>query len=197
MSNTTLSVYLNIDRIYLTATKVEDNRATLIFIESTDHHLDLENQNSEQSKLAISELEAILSQITFTPDRTTITLPAESIFITKFPAQPNFKQDQLKQLVNLELRQAYPEFSFENFNVKLAPIVAPKSGNQTMVGMMILKSDLDFINKLFAKYNLRIDNFEISQFAAYSSFMFNYPEMREKNHNDNRIPRPISRFYYS
>ena len=180
MTERTLSIYLNTDRIYLTGVRVENNRAMLDYIESTNHHLDLENIDNSESKNALSELEAILSGLEFKPDKLTVTLPAESIFITKFPAKQSFSKEQLRQLVNLELRQAYPEFSYDNFEVMIAPIYSVKSKKDYMIGMIILKSDLEFLSSFFTKFNLKISNIEISQFAAYSSFMFNYPEMRDK-----------------
>lgn len=180
MAERTLSIYLNTDRIYLVGVRVENNRAMLDYIESTDHHIDLENLQNEESKNALLALEKILSGLEFKPDKTTITLPAESIFITKFPAKSSYTKEQLRQLVNLELRQAYPKFNYDNFEVMVSPIYAPKSKKESMIGMIILKSDLEFIKSFFEKFNLKISNFEISQLAAYSSFMFNYPEMREK-----------------
>ncbi len=180
MTERTLSIYFNTDRIYLTGVRVENNRAMLDYIESTNHHIDLENLESDESKNALTELEKILSGLDFKPDKLTVTLPAESIFITKFPAKSSFSKDQLRQLVNLELRQAYPEFNYENFEVMITPIYASKTQKESMIGMIILKSDIQFLNNFFNKFNLKISNFEISQLAAYSTFMFNYPEMRDK-----------------
>lgn len=176
----TLSIFLNTDRIYLTGVRIDNNRAMLDYIESTNHHIDLENIDSDESKNGLKELESILSGLDFKPDRLTITLPAESIFITKFPAKSTYSKDQLRQLINLELRQAYPEFSYENFQVMITPLYAPKTKQESMIGMIILKSDMEFLSNYFAKFGLKINNFEISQLASYSTFMFNYPEMREK-----------------
>lgn len=180
MAEKTLSIYLNTDRCYLTGVRVENNRATLDYIESTNHHVDLENLDSDESKNALKELEVILSGLDFKPDKFTVTLPAESIFITRFPAKSTYTKDQLRQLVSLELRQSYPQFNYEDFDVMVAPIFAPKTKQESMIGMIILKSDINFLSDFFAKFNLKISNFEISQLASYSSFMFNYPEMREK-----------------
>lgn len=176
----TLSIFLNTDRIYLTGVRIDNNRAMLDYIESTNHHIDLENIDSDESKNGLKELESILSGLDFKPDRLTITLPAESIFITKFPAKSTYSKDQLRQLINLELRQAYPEFSYDNFKVMVTPLYAPKTKQESMIAMIILKSDVEFLSNYFAKFGLKINNFEISQLASYSTFMFNYPEMRDK-----------------
>ncbi|HRP01405.1 MAG TPA: hypothetical protein PLE30_02045 [Candidatus Kapabacteria bacterium] len=181
MAERTLSIYLNTDKVYLTGIAIDSNHAAIEYIESTNYQIDLENIDSHASQQAITDLESILNNMEFKANKLTITLPAESIFITRFPAKFDFSKDQLKQLVSLELRQAYPEFSFDNFDVRLVPIQAIKSQSESMIAMMILKSDLTFLSNLFAKYNLEISNYEIAPFAAYSTFMFNYPEMRDKS----------------
>lgn len=180
MTERTLSIYLNTDRIYLTGIRIHNNRAMLDYIESTNHHIDLENIDSDESKNALKELEVILSGLDFKPDRLTVTLPAESIYITKFPAKSSYSKEQLRQLIDLELRQAYPQFSYDNFEVMITPLYAPKTKQESMIGMIFLKSDIKFLSEFFNKFSLKISNFEISQLAAFSTFMFNYPEMREK-----------------
>lgn len=175
----TLSVFLNVDSIYITIINVEDNKAILEYINSTNHHLDLENTDSPESQNALKEMDVILSNLPFKLDRLTITIPAESIFISKFPGQLSFSKEQLQQLVKLELRNAYPKLNYEDFVINATTIKPELNQKESMLGMIYLKSDIEFLENWFKKYNLNIDNIEISPLAAYSSFMFNYPEMRD------------------
>ena len=180
MQTRTLSVFFNADRIYLSVVRIDNNRAYLDYIESTNHRFDLENTDSPESVNALNELEVFISDFDFKPDRLSIALPSESIFVTKFPARINFTKEQLRQLVNLEIRQAYPEFNYEDFMIKATPILSEKTKKEQMLGMIYMKSDLKFIENFFNKFDLKIDNIEISQLAAHNAFILNYPEMKGK-----------------
>jgi len=179
MNNKTLSIFLNTDRVYITGLVIEEKRAILEYIDSTNHHFDFENTNSPESKNALGEIEVILNELPFKPDRLTVTIPSESIFVTKFPIKANFTDIEYKKLIEFEIRQNLPQFNYNDFYIKIIPI--EKGNEQFALAMIYLKNDFNFLQQFFSQFDLKVSNFEISQLAAHNSFMFNYPEMREKN----------------
>jgi hypothetical protein len=174
-----LSIYFNIDRTYLAAFDVTHKGLDLVYINSTEHPIDLENPDGELTVLAAQELEIFISDIADISELN-VTLPAESILLSQIPGRLNMDTHQIKQLVGLEIRQAFPQFNFEDFAPLIVETGERMDGKQMLIAEIIPKNLLNTAQKLLACTNLKINRFEVSQLNAHSALLYNYPEQLDK-----------------
>ncbi len=174
-----LSVYFNIDRTYLAAFDVTPKGLDLVYINSTEHPIDLENPDSELSMLAAQELEIFISDV---PDvsEVNVTLPAESVLLSQIPGRLNMDEHQIKQLVGLEIRQAFPMFNFEDFSPLIVETGERMDGKQMLIAEIIPNNLIATAQSVLKGTNLKINRFEVSQFNAHSALLYNYPEQLDK-----------------
>ncbi len=176
-----LSIFFNIDRTYLTGVSIAGSTLSLDYINSTIDKIDLENINAEESQNGVAQLMNIISEMSFAPDEISVTLPAESVLVSKFPGNINMNEKSLRALVSLELRQIYPQFNFDDFSIQLIPMTSSNTRKEMMIAIIITKEDLKTIQDLLEPLGKKISKFDISQMNAHSAFIYNYPELRTKN----------------
>ncbi len=179
--DTTLSVFFNTDRIYVTLVEYQSDGLKLLYLNSTDHRFDAQSCDDDDSMMAAQELEVILSDIKNDVARITITLPSESVIVTQFPGSTGLPEQALRQLVDLEIRQVYPQFNFSDFTIELIPLVKSLEGKEKMMAVIIPNSELRACSELLAQFNLPVTSIEIAQMNAHNSFTYNYPELAGKN----------------
>jgi hypothetical protein len=178
---TEVSVYLNIDRVYVTAIELTPKGFVLNYINSTDKPIDLENLMSPVSKSAINQLGEILFQVKqFDIDGINCILPAESVHVTQFPAAKNQKKGDIHKILEVELQMIYPHFNPKDFEVRVFDLI-PDKGKQMKFASIITNDILSSCNSIFEKFDLSLKHLEISQIAAHSAFLYNYPELSKKN----------------
>lgn len=175
MANT-LSVYFNIDRTYMTLFEQKDKGLELIYVDATRELIDLENPFG--SEVGIAELKDMIAEKKELIKNINITLPAESVFVTQFPGQAGMSKDQLEKLVNLEIKQAFPQFNTEDFISNIIPMVPTKNGDPMMLACIMQKEVLNACKEIFDGF-FPIMNIEISQLNAHTAFLYNYPEKKE------------------
>jgi hypothetical protein len=172
-----LSVYFAEDRIYLVLAKPSDKGLILNWAGSTEHHVDFPNINDEPSILAAQELEAILTGLNMNEiGRVSVTLPADVALITQFPGKVDISMEHLQKMVDLEIRQAYPLFNYEDFSSSVHKLSPKNDGSQMMLAVILAKQDFENARKLMATLNKPISNIEINQINSHSAFLYNYPE---------------------
>ncbi len=116
----TVSVFYNIDRTYVTLVEMKDDGLELLYLNATDNRIDLENIESNESMLGVQELSSILYEIVDDINRVSITLPADNVFVSKVPGGDDLSVQDIKKLVNFEIRQNFPQFTFEDFSTTVA-----------------------------------------------------------------------------
>lgn len=172
----TLSVFFNIDRTYLTVIEPTTKGISLSYINSTLNYIDLENLNDEGSLKGIEELNSILKNVDFTIDKIDVTIPAESVLVTQFPGRTGMDVEELRELIALEIRQAYPQFNPNDFSSNLIPMGDRLDGQSMMLAVIIPYEIIKSIYKILGHFNIPINNIEISQLNSHNSFLYNYPE---------------------
>lgn len=175
-----ISIYFNIDRTYLTVVNNTPSGLSLDYVNSTNHRVDIENFNSEESNLGITELYKIFNEINMELSILTVTLSSETIPVTQFPGTPDLSKSDLLELAEFELKQIYPHFNFTDFSVSIVPFEPRKNGSMSYFASFMPKENHDIIEQILAPLNLPIKNIEVSQFNAHSAFLYNYPEMADK-----------------
>ncbi|MBM2813853.1 MAG: hypothetical protein HW421_615 [Ignavibacteria bacterium] len=175
-----ISLFLNVDRTYIAVLEPGPKGLSLLYLESTKNPINLELMDEDDMIVAASEISEIIPNFGLDYQTINITLPAESVMMSQIPGKTGISNEQLKQLIALEIRQSYPHFSFTDFTPRVIPFDPKKTGKHTMMAVIYSKNDLKLCNELIKPLNRQMDNIEISQFAAHTAFLYNYPEKANK-----------------
>lgn len=177
-----LSVYFNRDRTYITFVVPDKKGLKLEYINSTINPIQIDNLNTQNSINGIEELNDILKELPVDlKTRIAITLPGDLALISQFPGDPSTKVADLKKLVNLEIRQLYPQFSFEDFTSNVFPMAPKLDGKHMFIAVIIPKTDLVTCRNLLGQLRMPIDSIEISQMNVHNAYIYNYPEYADLN----------------
>lgn len=172
----TLSIFFNIDRVYLTVIEPTTKGISLSYINSTLNYIDLENLDDIGSLKGIEELHTILKGLDFPIDKIDIAIPAESVLVTQFPTRAGMNNSELQELIALEIRQTYPQYNPNEFSSNLIPMGERLDGQTMMIAVIIPYEIIKSIYKILSVYNIPINNIEISQLNSHNAFLYNYPE---------------------
>jgi len=177
----TISIFFNTDRTYITLVNKKRDGLELLYLNSTKCRIDLENPESDESVLGIKELGIFFEEIGKDFNRIAITLPAESVLVNKLPGKENMPANDLKQLVYFEVRQRFPQFSYEDFTISVTPFARGINKKPQMLCVIIPNEIFDTAAKIISPLQMPIDHVEISQLNAHSAFLYNYPELASQN----------------
>ncbi len=171
-----LTAYFNEERIYFALLEKGQKGFKAIDVNSTHHPFSFMNIEEPSNSDAKREIEEILSE--YEPseiEKISVALPTDNIFITQFPAHPDISVEELKNLVNFEIKNSYPQFSYDDFNSNVYELV-PHNSKYMMIAVIISKKDLEQCSELLSILNKPINNIEISQFNAHNAYIYNYPD---------------------
>lgn len=175
-----LSIYFNIDRVYLVILSKNDKGLNLDFVDATRNKVDLENPDDPEAQEGIKEIRDFIEKVRDKIDHISITIPAESVFVTQFPGKVGMSDQELGKLVDLEVKQAFPQFNADEFVSNLYPLEVDKQDRSMMLASIMQRDILNSLKQIFENY-LPISNIEISQINAHTAFSYNYPDSMEKN----------------
>ncbi|MGA2296494.1 MAG: hypothetical protein ABSG15_02995 [FCB group bacterium] len=178
--NLTLSIYFASDKTYLTVLEPTKKGLSLVYVNSTFNPVNLEKEDELFSQPGVIELLNLFEELPENISQLTLTLPAENVAVTQFPGMTDMSIDDMKKLVELEIRQTLPQFNFDVFLATTIPLM-PKLDEQKMILAIILsKQSFKSCNLIAEKLGLPVLNIEISQMNAHSAFLYNYPEHFDK-----------------
>lgn len=178
----TLSIFFNTDRTYLSLVEKHEDGVELHYLNSTESRIDLENSQSVDSMEGARELNILFEELNkFEFSRVTLTMPAESVLVSKIPGSSNLSADEIKKLVNFEIRQNFPQFNFTEFAVSVTPLAKNNAKIEMMLCVIVPNDVLKAATNYIKPLGRNIDFIEISQLNAHSAFMYNYPELKDKN----------------
>lgn len=171
----TLTIYLGNDRTYITAFEPSSKGLELVYINSIPQHVGTDADITEIAR----GLEAILPEIIGKNERLRLCFPNENIFVHQFPAVKSGNVDDVKQLLGLEIRQAYPQYSLENYRSIVLPLLPKLDGTEMMIAMMIDQKQLHIGYVISEIIGLPCERIVISQFSTHAALLYNYPEQIE------------------
>lgn len=176
-----VSVFFNFDRAYLAAFESTPKGLKLKYINSTTHPLEFEGNNEKSIQKASGELKEMAKDISGNISRMSITLPGDNIIVNKIPGSSDLKFNEIRSLVDHDIRQIYPQFSFKEFVSNVFPMPPDKSGREMMLAVTIPKSDLDAVSRVIKSLRPQIDHTEVAQINAHDAFLYNYPERADQS----------------
>lgn len=174
-----LSIYFNIDRAYLAILSQNEKGLNLDYIDATRNKIDLEYTDDPESQAGIKEIYDFIEKVKSKINHISITIPAESVFVTQFPGKQGMSNDQLNKLVNLEIKQAFPQYNTDEFVSNIYPLEQDKNDRSMMLASIMQRDIIDTLKELFKDY-LPVSNIEISQINAHTAFSYNYPDSMDK-----------------
>lgn len=172
---TTLSVFFGTDRTYVGMIGQGEKGVELHYVNTVPSVLKGENDYLD----VLMELEAFLPPIAAEAKRLQMCIPAENVFVHQFPAVARNNVDQLKALLQFEIKQAYPLHTFDDFSTTVYPLVPRLDGKEMMIAVMIDKKYLMACEFVLGVAAIPLDRTGISQFAAHGALLYNYPEHAE------------------
>lgn len=175
-----LSVYFASDRTYLALTEPKPKGLQLSYVNSTTRPVNF-TDDPDAINGGIEELNSVLEEIGDEDLRISVTIPSDNVLVSRFPGREKMSTGDLRQLVNLEIRQNYPQFNFEDFTSNVVPLAAKIDGTIMILAIIIAKQDLESCRKALKSISRPISKLEISQMNAHSAFLYNYPDRKDKN----------------
>lgn len=174
-----LSLFFSPERTYLASFELTQNGLKLLKIGTTSGPIDLENLEAPLNQNYLQELLNIVSDLNNNTNLLTVSIPMEYVIITQFPGRPNITTDEITSVINIEIRQNYPQFNPEEFPTYLFQL-APRKEQTYFLASIIPIKIFQSIKKISNKMNKIVQRIEISQIAAHNSLLYNYPEDKEK-----------------
>lgn len=174
-----LSVYFNIDRTYVALVETTPNGLNLTYVNSTELTIDLENIEDDNSVLGIQELE-VLIQDAGPADYLCVSLPAESILLSHIPGDLSMDEAHIRQLVGLEIRNAFPQFNYEDFMPIIVELAERMDGKKMLLAEIIPNKIIQNTRDILKCAGIPITKFDVSQFNSHNALLYNYPEQKEK-----------------
>ena len=165
-----LSVFFNIDRTYIAILSPSEKGLSLDYLNATRNQIDLENVFDPDNDPGIQELREFMLSVQNKINRVSVTIPAESVFVSQFPGQKGMTNQQLNKLVNLVIKQAYPQYNTDEFVSNIIPMEKNIKGASMMLASIMQKDIINTCRDIFKDF-LRVTNIEISPLNATTAFV--------------------------
>ncbi len=172
-----LSVYFGTDRTYIGLLGQGKKGAELLYVNSVPSTVKDENDYLD----VLMELEAFLPAIASEAKHLQMCVPAENVFVHQFPAVARANTEQIKSLLQFELKQAYPGHTLDDFTTVIYPLAQTADGRTMMVAVLIDKKYLMACEFVLGVTALPLERTSVSQFAIHSALLYNYPDCKDKS----------------
>ena len=164
-----LNIFLDSERTYLSVISNGEQKPSVVYIDSFE----------KSSISEISEkLESIVSDLEQKPDEINIILSSEDYVLTQFPHTENISGEDLKNVIDFEIKLHFGEIEPENIICLLTPLDNLASGPDYVL-MTFCRTDIveQFRNLPFAKD--KIIKCSFAAHATLNAFRYNYPDYSE------------------
>lgn len=175
-----LSVNFAAKRTYISVLQPSPKGLILRSINSVDYSLSPDSSDPITEQPGAVELRNILSEIEYEIGRVSVTLDAKLFFATQIPGNEEMNISDLKQLVQLEIRTAFPESNPDDFATTLVPPATKKDGKQSVTALICSKKILQSCKDLLAVLDKPVQFIDAAHFAGHNAFLYNYPDQAEK-----------------
>jgi len=84
-------------------------------------------------------------------------------------------------LIGIELKRTFPSLDISHFQIQVFQLRENKTKVNKQIAIVYQNNDLRVFEQYFSKYEKEINFPYVSQVAAANCFMYNYPELKDKN----------------
>ncbi len=172
-----VSIYFNLYKTFLTVVERTEDKFILHYLNSTTANIDLKDISSSQSLESITEIFSMLSEYFDKIKFLNIVLSPEYVHNTIFPGDINTISNDVYELLNLEIENAFEDKKIDDFKINLTGIFSPTTmTNEMLLVNLLPKTIEDSINQMFIDYGLLVNEIYFNNSALVNTFLFNYPE---------------------
>ncbi|MEJ5286535.1 MAG: hypothetical protein CH6_2055 [Candidatus Kapaibacterium sp.] len=170
----TLSIGFSPERIYLALLEKTQIGLKLNNLATTSSTLDIENLDNPINNDCLEEFFEIVKGFQ-NANSITVSIPMEYVILTQFPGRPNITNDEIMSVINMEIRQNYPQFNPEEFPTFLFELV-PRKNHSYFLAAIIPKIIFQNLKTISNRLNKIVERIEINQISSHNAFLYNYPE---------------------
>lgn len=179
-SKTSLSILFSEDRTYISAVTNNQDSKELVFIDSsTEPILELDELNQVNNQ-ARNEILSILSEMDFEPDELYVSLLPDFFVTTNIPFKGNITGEELKDLIELEVKYNFTDENIFNLNCVLSPVFNERSKSEYIKLTLYPKSHEESIAEFLSKFNCK-PIIKDSRDNIQNTFAYSYPDFLTKN----------------
>ena len=175
-----LSLFIDVYRTYVTVTQCNNDTKGLLYINSTEYPLTTSTLANNLNTQGIEELQTLIRQLNYSIDEINVSLPNNHFVTTQIPYKDKMIGDELKELIELEIKYHYENTNIFNLNCILTPFFDNNKSPDYIFLTLFEKRINEILNDLFVG-NKKVNKILTSQFAALNSFIYNYPETSNDN----------------
>lgn len=176
-----LSIFFNTDRTYIAKVANHPNGLILEYLNATNLPIDLDSLHTDEQIEAFTEIDKIIEQAGTDFDNMSIVFPADSLLISQMPSKKGITREEIMSLISIELKRTFPSLNITNFQIQIFQLGDNKSKVNKQIAVVYQNNDLSVFEQYFQKYEKEINFPYVSQIAAANCFMYNYPELKDKN----------------
>ena len=149
----------------------------LHYLNSLENTIDLNDLYSETAANFISEFSTIVEKYKTDISSFFVAIDTEYSIITKVPGNIDLQSSEFVDLINLEIKQNYPDKSIDDFRIKTTEIISTVSQNNMYLAVIISNELIYSIENMMANFEIKVTDINASQFSAINTLLYNYPDV--------------------
>jgi len=135
--------------------------------------------NHPQLNSFVKELDGLIKRHKLASQYISFALPPDPLFINIIPVDKALKGKALKDHLDWEMKQYFPEASSKDFIVGSHIIPSSNGGAQQAFVVGLRRGMVEFVQKAAAAMKLKMHIVDIDQFSTEKTVILNYPEILE------------------
>lgn len=172
-----LTVFFGNDKVYSGVFERNTKGISLIDVSSTLDPIILEDIESDTSKKAINQLTRNLTALDTKVEELNVILTNENAFWTVLPGNLEMDKSNLRQLLEIEVRNNFKSFSIEEFKFHIYPYGAKDDDESEMILVIFIKKKIiENCKKALLITGLEINYITTSQISSQNTIEYNYPD---------------------
>lgn len=176
-----LSIFFNTDRTYIAKILNSPDGLKLEYLNATNTPIDLDSLHTDEQTQAFDEIDNIIGQCGNDFDNISVVFPADSLLISHMPSKKGITREEIMELIGIELKRTFPNLNITNFQIQVFQLNENKTKVNKQIAVVYQNNDLSVFEQYFQKYEKEINFPYVSQIAAANCFLYNYPELKDKN----------------
>ncbi len=172
-----LSIFFSSDKVYCGLFQRTNKGISLLDLATTLDPIDLDDIDSDNSKKATNQLSRTLKQFDINVSELNIVLDNEDSFWTVIPGSLDTPNEDIKNLLELEIKNNVKSFNLNDFEFRIYPYgLTDEDDNEQLFVIYFRKEILDNCKKVLEIVGLEPNYIITSQLASQNTIEYNYPD---------------------
>ena len=174
--NTTLSVFFGSERTYIALLNTAREGMEVLHVNAFPQTLRSESDISLLSQIISKDLAPYFGMV----QQVNFSIPIEKVYIYQVPNADLSRKEEIRILLNEEIKQVEPDKTADDFSIMLIPGHATENGSKHMLAVLTDRTLISMCKECFTSFKVPVKFTQNSQFAAHSACLANYPEYAKK-----------------